>query len=207
MPKPALLSPWQQFEREWQNCVQYSLCETRRSVVLCKGSLPCDVLFIGEAPGPSEDRSGIPFDGPAGALLHNQIEAAMANTGLSEVRMCFTNLVCCIPVDVDNSKKWGEPPKSAIEACTSRFVQFVYLARPRLVVLVGDLAKEQIAGQADLSKETDGSLPWCAWCEPLMFTEITHPARILRLRNEIPAQASLLNSRAIIYLENAFREL
>lgn len=36
---------------KWNNCTACSLCERRRHVVLYRGDLPCDVLFIGEAPG------------------------------------------------------------------------------------------------------------------------------------------------------------
>jgi uracil-DNA glycosylase len=47
--------------------------------VLAKGKLPCDVLFVGEAPGESEDVTGTPFIGPAGRLLDEMIANAGYN--------------------------------------------------------------------------------------------------------------------------------
>ena len=39
-----------------------------------RGSIPFNVLFVGEAPGESEDVLGFPFVGPAGKLLDHIIK-------------------------------------------------------------------------------------------------------------------------------------
>lgn len=76
-PPGASLSLFQLHVREWENCTRCPLCETRRNIVLSRGKVPCDVLFIGEGPGESEDVLGAPFVGPAGHLLDHIIERSV----------------------------------------------------------------------------------------------------------------------------------
>ena len=57
------------FVEKWKDCRDCYLCETRNRIVFARGTIPADVLFLGEAPGESENVTGVPFDGPAGNLL------------------------------------------------------------------------------------------------------------------------------------------
>lgn len=68
------MSPWQHHIERWKDCKMCPLHRTRRNVVLGRGGVPCDVLFVGEAPGPVEDINGSPFTGPSGHLLNSIIE-------------------------------------------------------------------------------------------------------------------------------------
>jgi uracil-DNA glycosylase len=184
-----MASRWQLFRERWKDCSLCSLCEVRKNVVMCRGSIPCEALFIGEAPGASEDVIGRPFVGPAGKLLDEQIAEALRNSGKHELRLCYTNLVCCIPKE--EGKKIGEPPKWAIEACEPRLTEFIALCKPRLIVAVGDLADKCLKG-VDETGVVD------------LYVQIVHPAAVLRA--EIVRQA-LMNQRAVVILENAFAEL
>lgn len=185
MPASSL-SPWQCFKTKWQNCSQCKLCEVRRNIVLAKGKIPCDVLFIGEAPGQSEDVCSIPFVGPAGHLLDQQIAEALRNVGNPELRLAFTNLVCCIPKE--GGTKTGEPDKECIKACQPRLIEFVCLCNPRLIIKVGDLA---VKWMEDLFEQIEQA-------------SITHPAAILRA--EI-VRKPLMEQKVIVTLECVFREL
>lgn len=176
-----MTTPWQQHVERWRGCQGCELHQRRKRVVLARGSVPCDVLFVGEAPGASEDAIGAPFVGPAGKLLDEIIEEAMS--GLPPLRIAFTNLVCCIPRGED-WEKIGEPGKEHIAACRKRLEEFVALARPRLIVLVGSLAKRHSSGLV-------GSRSWA---------EIDHPAFIMRM-NE--AQRGLARQRAEVRIRNA----
>lgn len=53
--------------------------------MLGRGDIPCDLLFIGEAPGVSEDALGQPFIGPAGKLLDQLIKSSVG-----DARVCTT---------------------------------------------------------------------------------------------------------------------
>lgn len=68
-----MTSQYQAFLEKWGQCTRCSLCETREKIVIARGTVPADVLFIGEAPGEGEDSTGVPFIGPAGCLLNDII--------------------------------------------------------------------------------------------------------------------------------------
>ncbi len=123
----------------WGGCTACPLCRTRTRVVLCRGKLPCDVLFVGEAPGRSEDVLGLPFVGPAGMLL-NQI---LANSIPAGVRVAFTNLVACIPLG-DGNEKTEAPDPGSVEACAPRLQELLDMASPDLVFLVGSEADKYL---------------------------------------------------------------
>jgi uracil-DNA glycosylase len=142
-------SLYQIHKEKWSSCTRCTLCETRSSVVLARGSLPCDILFIGEAPGASEDALVRPFIGPAGKLLDQIIARAFpmhveigedghTERHCYEVAWAFTNLVACIPLGEDGNKT-AEPDEKAIRACQPRLQEMIVIAKPKLVVTVGKL--------------------------------------------------------------------
>ncbi len=58
------------------------LAATRKTVVFGAGNANADLMFIGEAPGATEDEQGVPFVGRAGKLLSQLLE----EIGLSAIR-------------------------------------------------------------------------------------------------------------------------
>ena len=199
MPKiPASnLSPFQAHVKAWEKCTKCSLCQGRNQVVFARGKIPCEVLFIGEAPGKSENILGAPFVGPAGSLLDMIIERALEQSEKPKLRIALTNLVACIPKS-DNDEKLPEPPKEAIEACSPRLKQFVRLCKPRLIILTGQLPRKHISGEAQFGCD------WLPRGQSLEFCELTHPAAILRMQ---PVKKSFETKRAIVILSQAFRNL
>ncbi len=193
------MTPWQIFKEKYQTCEKCELHKVRRRIVLAKGTIPSDVTFIGEAPGPSENKIGSPFIGPAGHLLDRMVERAEQNTGKSLTKS-FTNLICCIPKSEDSSKKFAQPPNYAIKACSSRLIEFVKLCQPRLIVLVGQLAVKYVP----LSQENlwELGLPQIP-----VRAEIMHPAAILRMKQDQPESSRLEVRRSVIILEEAFSQL
>lgn len=172
------MTPYQIHRSEWSDCRRCPLHETRSKVVLCRGQLPADVLFVGEAPGQSEDTLGRPFIGPAGKLLDQIIVEAVPRV----CRLAFTNVIACIPYDEDG-KKTSDPPDVAIKRCHPRLVDLICLARPEKIVAVGKLAAKQL-GKTDVE-----------------FVEITHPAAILRAN---PGVQGLLYQKCVVVLTELF---
>lgn len=63
----------------------HDICSNPRiKVVLGRGAVPCDILFVGEAPGLGENATGKPFMGPAGKLLDSLIARSLVGRG----RLC-----------------------------------------------------------------------------------------------------------------------
>jgi uracil-DNA glycosylase family 4 len=195
------LSPYQLHVLEWKDCLRCYYHETRNKVCIARGRLPCDVLFIGEAPGESEDSLGIPFCGPSGYLLNDIIKEAITNSiKRSHITYALTNLIGCIPIELDEDEHRGKlqvPSIESIMACTPRLQEIVKIANPKLIVCVGSLASQYtnsaskgaiklpyrtekvtvsaISPITDEMEEVEETISY-----PIPKIDITHPAALLR---------------------------
>jgi DNA polymerase len=117
-------------------CRRCSLCETRTTVVVGEGSVRPRLLFVGEAPGADEDRTGRPFVGRAGQLLTKMIEAI----GLDRADVHIANVLKCRPPD-------NRPPRpDEVAACRPFLEEQVRLLDPALVVSLGNHATRALLG-------------------------------------------------------------
>ncbi len=71
------------------------LASTRKSVVFGAGNADAELMFVGEAPGASEDEQGLPFVGRAGKLLSQLLE----EIGLSREEVFIANTLKCLRYD------------------------------------------------------------------------------------------------------------
>jgi uracil-DNA glycosylase family 4 len=119
-----------------KKCTRCGLAATRRAVVLGRGALPCRYLFLGEAPGQSEDLMGEAFIGRAGKLL----DALIAKAGIRAEDCFFTNACLCHPSDIKGGEN-REPTKDEILACSYNVNKLIHEAHPARVILVGKIAE------------------------------------------------------------------
>jgi DNA polymerase len=170
---------------DWENCQMCSYADNRRRVVFHRGAKKAPILFIGEAPGISEDVLGKPFVGPAGKLLDRIIEIAIDG----QYDYAITNLVGCLPSAEDG--RIGQPSEESINTCFPRLVELVQLVQPRMIVLLGKLSQKYIYGQAQFDPL------W--FIGELHFLDLPHPAGILRLPKAIQEQAVQRSIRLLEY--------
>lgn len=159
-----MVSKWQNHKTKWNKCSRCSLCEVRNKVALYRGKIPCDVLFIGEAPSTTDDVFGSPFTGPAGLMLDGFIEESIKRTWKVSVGM--TNLIGCIPKETKGDQKMDKVPDEALVSCSTRIQDLVDIAKPEGIVFVGKVAEE--LGSTMFIEYADSSI------------SITHPAAIMR---------------------------
>lgn len=178
---------------KWIECTNCKSCEGRKKVVLGKGKIPCDILFVGEAPGESEDVLGVPFAGPSGRLLDSIIERALNGTQQPDLRIAFTNVVACIPRDQDGNKVMA-PDHESVSACSDRLKEFIRLAKPKLIVCVGSISTEYTADSGGLMDDSN----------QIHMVDIIHPAAILRSNI---ANQGLAAQKAIVTLIEAIEEM
>lgn len=135
------MSRFTEHVKRWKRCKRCSLCKQRTQVVHLRGKMPCDVLFIGEAPGESEDVIGRPFVGPAGHLLDRLVSDVIPQEAAT--RVAITNLVGCFPKE---NKRQGnpEPPRESIRACAPRLEEILKIGRPTGVVFLGKLSAKHL---------------------------------------------------------------
>jgi uracil-DNA glycosylase len=184
------LTPLQHFVERWKHGCGSDLCRAARKVVLGKGSVPCDVLFVGEAPGESENVIGQPFVGPAGRLLDHIVNEAIAPQGILKHSVAFCNLVCCIPRDPEGGKL-RQPDDEDIRACADRLKHFVRICDPRLIVCVGAVARDWLDEKRRDHVDLHRFVP---------RVDITHPAAVLRANI---AQQGLMVQRAVVAIASA----
>jgi DNA polymerase len=65
------------------------LAATAKNLVMGDGNIDADIVFIGEAPGKSEDEQGLPFVGAAGKFLNEML----ASAGMDRSDVYITNIV------------------------------------------------------------------------------------------------------------------
>lgn len=174
IPLKPFKTPYQSFLQRWSKGCGSELCDRACNIVLGRGHVPCDVLFVGEGPGRSEDTLGIPFCGPAGHLLNQIVEQAIPDSVGPDprIRVTFTNLVGCIPIYEGNTKE-EEPAHDDVMRCQPRLKEFIDLCNPVLVVAVGKIAKDYL--DPSTSYRDRVRLPVRS-----RFLHIIHPAAILR---------------------------
>lgn len=189
MPKLRSRSPWETHRDKWCNCTLCPYSDHRKKVALLRGTLPCDVLFIGEAPGGSEDVLGSPFTGPAGKLLDSIIARASRQYNPA---LAFTNLVGCIPPKDLVTRTIQPPDVQSITACRPRLSQIYAITEARAVICVGALATKYAPDAVDFLKPD------------LVVDSIIHPAAILRLN---ASQVSMACDRTADIIESVFEAL
>lgn len=186
------MTEWMLFRDKWKGGCGNAICSTARNVCLARGSVPCDVLFVGEAPGESEDVIGRPFVGPAGKLLDRIVADALGEFLTADDRRlscAFANLVGCIPRN--ELEKAAEPDAAEIRQCSGRLNEFVGIARPRMIVAVGALARKWLESCVTVG-------------EGVKVVSIDHPAFIIR--SNVTAQG-LLIQKAVVTMSNAAEDL
>ncbi len=125
-------TPYSLHTQSWSNCTRCKYSEVRNKIVLGKGKLPCDILFVGEAPGDSEDMLGAPFVGQAGKLL----DEIVTESGASIFRRFYSNLLGCIPKNAETREK-ENMEHACIMECKSRLEEIIVMAAPKLIVTCG----------------------------------------------------------------------
>ena len=76
-------------------------------MVFGAGNADADLMFVGEAPGATEDQQGIPFVGRAGQLLNELLQ----EQGMERDDVFIANVLKCRPPEN------RDPQPSEIEAC------------------------------------------------------------------------------------------
>jgi uracil-DNA glycosylase len=153
-----------------------ALKATATNLVFADGDPTAGLMLIGEAPGAEEDRRGLPFVGPSGQLLDRMLAAI----GRDRTSAYITNIL-----------NWRPPgnrkPSPAEWAITLPFLErHIALAKPRIVVLLGDTAAktllESTQGITRLrGRWTELSRPgFGPGLQPIRAIATFHPAYLLR---------------------------
>ncbi len=113
------------------------LAATATKLVFADGAMGAGVMLVGEAPGEEEDRTGIPFSGPPGALL----DRMLASIGLDRSQVLLTTLVPWRPPG------GRSPTDSEVQMCLPFVQRHIALRAPRVLVTLGQLPTRALTGR------------------------------------------------------------
>ncbi len=137
------ISSLEQVRNQVVSCTKCDLCKTRNNSVPGKGNYNSEIIFIGEAPGRSEDKIGEPFVGVAGKKLSEALEYA----GISRDSVYITNVVKCRP---PNNRV---PLQTEKESCRNYLESEIALIKPKVICIMGNTAYQSILGGKNITKE------------------------------------------------------
>jgi len=112
------------------------LAATRNSVVFGAGNADAELMFVGEAPGASEDEQGLPFVGRAGKLLSTLLE----EVGLSRQEVFICNTLKCRPPGN------RDPQPIEIDNCREYLLRQVELIEPTVICTLGNFSTKLLRG-------------------------------------------------------------
>jgi uracil-DNA glycosylase family 4 len=112
------------------------LAATRKSVVFGAGNADAELMFVGEAPGASEDEQGLPFVGRAGQLLNTLLE----EIGLVRDDVFICNVLKCRPPGN------RDPQPIEIDNCREYLLAQVELIQPAIICTLGNFSTKLLRG-------------------------------------------------------------
>jgi len=137
------ISSLEQVRNQVVSCTKCELCKTRNYSVPGKGNHNSEIIFIGEAPGRSEDMAGEPFVGAAGKKLSDALEYA----GISRESVYITNVVKCRP---PNNRV---PSHAEKDSCRNYLESEIALIKPKVICIMGNTAYQSILDGKNITKE------------------------------------------------------
>ena len=142
-----------------ENC---SLKNNSKNLILGNGNVNSQIMFIGEAPGPEEDLSGLTYQGEVGKLLKRMLIAI--NIKIENVYLSYS---------INHRPPEDRKPSSQEIKRYSEFLkEHISIINPKIIVLMGSTAMESITGLSNnISKERGN------WKE-IILKGITYPIMI-----------------------------
>ena len=124
MNKEELLK---KLNKKWFKKCTCELKKTATQPVIGNGNAHADIVFIGEAPGKSEDKLGVPFVGAAGKFLSEML----GKIKMKREDIYITNIVKYRPPDN------RDPEPSEKDACAPWLYEELNIIKPKLIIFLG----------------------------------------------------------------------
>ena len=180
-----LFSDLKEAEVAAKNCRRCPLWERASQTVFGSGVTHARLLLVGEQPGDVEDRTGLPFVGPAGRLLDRALKAAQISRDLCYV----TNAVKHFKWEPFGQRRLHKKPTSReLQACRPWLQVEIELVQPEVVVGLGATAATTILGCQVRIADVRGKLT-CIESVGKTCLITAHPSSVLRAADPDARQA------------------
>ena len=177
------------------------LHDTGSKLVIYRGNPTAQLMLVGEAPGPQEDKQGKPFVGPSGKLL----DQILASVQLESERDVFiTNAVFRLPPGEDG-RAVRKPTTPEINFYKPYLMSIIRLIDPKIILLTGAVSMQAVLNETKLGItklrgqwfQVDGR-----WVMPIF-----HPAYLLRNPDKSPGSPKALMWQDIQEVRRKYDEL
>lgn len=135
--KPTAVAPRAELPQELSDlrdeiaaCTRCELSAGRTTVVFGDGAPNADLVFIGEAPGANEDKTGIPFCGAAGTRLNSEL----SRNGISREEVFVVNCLKCRPPEN------RDPSAQELAYCEEFLIRQLDIIKPKMLCVLGRIA-------------------------------------------------------------------
>ncbi len=156
----------EQIEKNVASCTKCRLCKFAKNPVPGEGNINAKIVFIGEAPGETEDETGRPFVGRAGRLL----EALLKEIGYERKDVWIGNILKHRPPGN------REPFADEITACEPYLTMQLKAIDPVLIVTLGRFGMYYFYKEGKISRDHGRLIR----VNGLSVFPIYHPAAALR---------------------------
>jgi len=152
-------------------CPHCTTAEAHTQTVFGEGDADADLMFIGEAPGEQEDRTGRPFVGRAGGKLDEMITAM----GMQRQEVFIANILKSRP---PNNRA---PLPNEIGACSPYLAEQIRIIRPKVIAGLGSPAVKWLLRTSEGITRLRGT--WGVYVDGALSFDVMptfHPAYLLR---------------------------
>ncbi|HEX5957204.1 MAG TPA: UdgX family uracil-DNA binding protein [Hyphomicrobiaceae bacterium] len=160
-----------------RGCERCPLFRNATQTVFGQGPVPAPIMLVGEQPGDSEDKAGLPFVGPAGRIL----DSAMLEAGIARGPRLRHQRGQALQ-ERPKRRIHQRPNRFEVEPCRWWLDQELKLVSPRIVVAMGVTAASALAGRAVTLSKEHGRILRFGDHQQGMTT--IHPSYVLRLHDE-----------------------
>jgi DNA polymerase len=148
-----------------------ALKRTAKSLVFADGNPQARVMFVGEAPGAEEDRTGLPFVGRSGQLLDRMLAAI----GLDRTGVYIANVIPWRPP----GNRTPTPQEAAV--CRPFIERQIELADPDILVCLGGPSAQALLGVSEgIMKARGRWTEYATGTRAIRAIATLHPAYLLR---------------------------
>ena len=161
-------------------CTACDLSKTRANVVFGSGSASAQLVIVAEGPSAADNRTTLPFSGPAGDLL----DEVLAANDLTRSQIWLTNIIKCRAASFKGGVLKNRPPKaSEIKACAKWLDGELTFIQPSVILCMGAPAAKALIQRSFRITEERG-----VWFTDTLYAPFAmatfNPAYVLRQKDE-----------------------
>jgi DNA polymerase len=164
-------------------CRRCDLWEHATQAVPGVGPKRARIMVVGEQPGDQEDLQGLPFVGPAGAVL----DRAMTEAGVNRSSIYLTNAVKHFKWELRGKRRLHKTPaQKEISACHLWLEEELARVKPEVIVALGATALKSVLQDGAATMKSFMGAP--VQHEGRWVIVVYHPSYVLRAPDEASRQ-------------------